>query len=317
MKSNGSKGQRSKRGLLPLVSVVVTTRNEEHNVGTCLESIKLQSWPTIETIVVDNNSADRTWQIASKFTSKVYSRGPERSAQRNYGLARVAQGVYVLFLDADMILAPKLVEAAVRRMEDLSVVALHIPEIILGSKYLSKVRRFERSFYDGTVIDAARFFRRKAIISVGGFDRTMSGPEDWDVDKKIKLVGSISLLTAPEDRPTREWQLLPFVESHGVDPLSHGAVIYHNESEFDLRNYVRKKMYYAQSFDRYIEKWGKNDSDVALQFGLSYRYFGVFCERGKWKRLVTHPLLCIGVYLLRGAVGGVFLLRRMTFLRRP
>jgi len=37
---------------------------------------------------------------------------------------------------------------------------LYIPEIILGNKYWSKVRRFEREFYDGTVVDCCRVFKK-------------------------------------------------------------------------------------------------------------------------------------------------------------
>ena len=41
---------------LPLVSVVITTKNEEKNIETCIKSILGQSYPKakIEIIVVDN-----------------------------------------------------------------------------------------------------------------------------------------------------------------------------------------------------------------------------------------------------------------------
>ena len=61
--------------------------------------------------------------------------------------------------------------------------------------------------------------------------------------------------------------------------------------------------------DVYIEKWGKDDQDVKKQFGIYYRFFGVFLENGKWKRLVAHPILAAGMYFLRFWVGVNFLLR--------
>lgn len=57
----------------PVVSVVVTTKNEEKNIGRCLESITKQTYPKekIEIIVVDNNSTDRTKEIVEKFIKKI------------------------------------------------------------------------------------------------------------------------------------------------------------------------------------------------------------------------------------------------------
>jgi glycosyltransferase involved in cell wall biosynthesis len=70
----------------PLVSVVITTKNEEKNIENCLRSINGQTFTNVELIVVDNFSEDETVEIAKKYTTKVYFKGPERSSQRNYGV---------------------------------------------------------------------------------------------------------------------------------------------------------------------------------------------------------------------------------------
>ena len=51
-----------------LVSVIITTKNEEQNVGNCLDSIKAQSFvaENMEIIVVDNNSIDKTKDIGEQ-----------------------------------------------------------------------------------------------------------------------------------------------------------------------------------------------------------------------------------------------------------
>ncbi len=272
----------------PLVSVVVTTKNEEKNIENCLKSIKEQSYPNIEIIVVDNDSGDRTKELALKYTDKVYDKGPERSAQRNFGMIEKSSGEYVMFVDADMALSSDLIKDCVEFIEKERCAALHISEIVMGSGFWSRVRRFERSFYDGTVIDGARFFRKDIFVKVGGFDETMSGPEDWDIDKKIKAIGKIGLVPRAGKR----------------------AVIYHNEAEFDLKRYLNKKGYYARSFEAYISKWGVDDPDIKKQFRPIYRYFGVFVENGKWIKLLLHPILSFGMYCLRGMVGVVYLLNR-------
>ena len=274
-----------------LVSIIITTKNEEKNIANCLESIRRQTYPQnlLEVIVVDNGSTDQTKQISRKYTAKVFDKGPERSAQRNYGM-KMARGKYLMYLDADMILSPTVIEKAVEKLSPVSniqypvssipPVALYIPEVILGNSYWSRVRRFERSFYDGTVIDCVRVVRKDIFERAGGFDLQMTGPEDWDLDKKIRQAGKVDIISSP---------------------------IYHNESSFNLKSYLSKKSYYAKSFDGYIAKWGKNDPEVKKQLGIYYRYFGVFIEKGKWVRIIRHPILTIGMYWLRFLVGVKFL----------
>ncbi|MCL4546717.1 MAG: glycosyltransferase family 2 protein [Deltaproteobacteria bacterium] len=132
------------------VSVIITTKNEEKNIEMCLKSIKSQSYDNIEIIVVDNRSSDKTKEIAAKFTDLIYNKGPERSAQRNYGVS-VSTGELILYIDADMIFAPFVIESCVAEFKsDASLVGLYIPEIILGNGLFCKTRRFERSFYNAT-----------------------------------------------------------------------------------------------------------------------------------------------------------------------
>ena len=48
-------------------------QDEENNIENCLTSINEQTYPNIEVIVVDNNSTDKTFEIALKFTDKVFN----------------------------------------------------------------------------------------------------------------------------------------------------------------------------------------------------------------------------------------------------
>ena len=302
------------KGPCQSVSIIIATKNEENNIGTCMLSIQQQFFPEdlLEIIVVDNNSSDRTRDIAQKYTDKVFIKGPERSAQRNYGMMEIATGKHVMYIDADMVLSPHLIRTCVETINAKQCLALHIPEIVLGNKFFSKVRRFERCFYDGTVIDGARFFHKDAFIRAGGFDETMSGPEDWDIDKKIKQLGQIGLVSGIPSPKLQidSWALSDFIKMRGVIPERHGSVIYHNEAEFDLGNYLAKKNYYSKSFQAYISKWGANDLDVKRQLGIFYRYFEVFFNKGRWKRLISHPMLTLGMYFLRILVGLKFIFKK-------
>lgn len=296
------------------VAIVIPTKNEEKNVGTCIRSIQTQTYPQelIECVVVDNFSTDRTVAVASQYIKGVYQIGPERCAQRNYGLFHKTTGEYVMYVDSDMILSPTLIETCVETMSEGHWIALNIPEIVLGTEFFSRARSFERAFYNNTVVDGARFFRRDIFERVGGFDENMTGPEDWDIDKKVKQYGSIGFVKegrAMDD--IRTWPLYSFIKERGIDPAQHRAVIFHNESDFVIRPYRFKKDYYGRSFSTYIEKWGKDDLDIRRQFGFYYRYISVFIENGKWRRLLQHPLLTCGMFVLRVLVGWDYFYHRV------
>jgi glycosyltransferase involved in cell wall biosynthesis len=209
--------------------------------------------------------------LAKKYTDKIFLKGNERSQQRNYGV-NVSSGQYIFYIDADMILSPTLVEDCVKKCEANNYGALYVPEKIVGHSFWIKVRDFERSFYTGTVIDAVRFIRRDLFIEVGGFDESLVGPEDWDFDRKIRRKTSVSCAELP---------------------------LFHNEGNFNMKRYLRKKSYYSDGINKYILKWGPNDCEIKMQVGFRYRLITVFIEKGKWKKLLKHPLLTFGLYFLR------------------
>lgn len=88
------------------VSVVVITKNEQDNIGECLDSA---AWAD-EIIVVDDDSTDATREIAKKYTNKVFTRHMENEGRhRNWAYAQ-ASHEWVLSLDADERVAPELAQ---------------------------------------------------------------------------------------------------------------------------------------------------------------------------------------------------------------
>jgi glycosyltransferase involved in cell wall biosynthesis len=294
------------------VSVVVTTKNEAKNIANCLKSIKLQTWSNVEIIVVDNNSNDKTKEIAREYTELVFDKGPERSAQRNYGLIEIATGTYGMFIDADMILSPNLLKACVDQINSEDLVALHIEEIVLGNGLLAKVRRFERSFYSGTCIDGVRFFRREDFKAINGFDAGLPpGPEDWDLDLRFLQTGKLGLVGTGA---TTEWEMSSFISTKGVRLTPSFAGIFHNEDEQSLRIYLSKKAYYSGSMDAYKNKWNESP-EIKKQLGMKYRYLIVFIENGKWKKMLSHPANAFLMLGLRISVGCVYVFKTVSILR--
>lgn len=88
------------------ISVVVITKNEEDNIADCLKSASFAE----EVVVLDDNSTDRTAEIARQFTGRVFFRKMEtEGAHRNYAYS-LAKNDWVLSLDADERVSPRLAE---------------------------------------------------------------------------------------------------------------------------------------------------------------------------------------------------------------
>ena len=93
----------------PVVSIIVPARDEEACLGTCLESLVAQTGITFEIIVVDDDSSDRTAEIARSFPDvDVIAAGPlpDGWTGKNNAMAvgaKVARGKWLLFTDADTI----------------------------------------------------------------------------------------------------------------------------------------------------------------------------------------------------------------------
>ena len=89
------------------VSVVVACRNEQKNLPALLNSIAHQNYPEylFEVIIVDDNSADKTFEIAEGFTGSsniltLFNRGKGKKQALRTGIT-AAKGNLVVTTDAD------------------------------------------------------------------------------------------------------------------------------------------------------------------------------------------------------------------------
>lgn len=105
----------------PLVSILVPARNEEVNIGNCLESLLRQDYPNFEIVVLDDNSVDRTAEIVRELMARDERvrliKGqplPEGWAGKPfacYELAQQARGDWFLFVDADTVHEPHMLRS--------------------------------------------------------------------------------------------------------------------------------------------------------------------------------------------------------------
>lgn len=87
---------------MPTISLCMIVKNEEKNLARCLDSV---AGLVDEMIIVDTGSVDRTVEIASNYTSKVYSYPwkDDFADARNYSFSKASMD-YCMWMDADDIL---------------------------------------------------------------------------------------------------------------------------------------------------------------------------------------------------------------------
>ena len=95
----------------PLISVVIPAHNAEKYLAEALESVRAQTFPDYEIIVIDDGSTDRTAELASSYSGVFLLQQSNRgeAGARNTGI-RAARGKYVAFLDADDVWLPSKLE---------------------------------------------------------------------------------------------------------------------------------------------------------------------------------------------------------------
>lgn len=106
-----------------MVSVIIPTYNSEQTIGICLRSVREQTYPNIEVVVVDSHSNDGTRKIAENFDVKLITTEEKLLGARYKGL-KESRGEYVLLLDADQILDNTVIARSLEMFKDYDMLCL-------------------------------------------------------------------------------------------------------------------------------------------------------------------------------------------------
>lgn len=117
-----------------MITVIIITKNEEKMILGCLKSV---SWAD-EILVIDTGNTDKTNTIARRHKAKIvkYSGNGTFSSWRNKGL-KEAKGDWVLYVDADERITPKLKTEIENTISDSEYNAYAIPRrnFIFGKEF--------------------------------------------------------------------------------------------------------------------------------------------------------------------------------------
>jgi GT2 family glycosyltransferase len=181
------------------ISIIVPVHDGAEHLPECLSALRAPSSPPPELVVVDDGSTDEGAALAAGLGARVERlasrRGP--AAARNVG-ARRARGDVLLFVDADVVLAPGAVDRVARAFEaDPALAAVfgsydaHPRARGLVSQYRNLLHHFvhQRGNPEASTFWAGcGAVRRDAFEALGGFDeRRFPHPSIEDIDLGVRL----------------------------------------------------------------------------------------------------------------------------------
>ncbi|HEY8381974.1 MAG TPA: glycosyltransferase [Microvirga sp.] len=201
----------------PRVSVVLATRNRRDEVVNAIESVRVQSYPHWELLVVDDGSTDGTVEaLEARFDDpriRIIRAEPSGvSKARNRGLA-AATGAYIAYIDSDNVWTPDFLAVSLATIVEsgadftyAGIKCIVDPDV----SYFRFVefdfeRLIKRNFIDLNVI----LHHRSLYEAEGGFDEALRRMVDWDLiirytkGRKIAFIPFIGALYDDSERSDR------------------------------------------------------------------------------------------------------------------
>jgi glycosyltransferase involved in cell wall biosynthesis len=197
---------------VPLVSVVIPTKDRPVFLARALRSALSQSVEDVEIIVVDDGPSQQTADVVDSFVARrasihlVQTTGGVGGAEaRNVGVAH-ATGQWIAFLDDDDYWHEQKLERQLdalkqsngsvasatgyRIMYPLSISRVVLPPLLAD---------YRRTLLRGNVLGGASvcMCTAEAFDRIGGFDRTLPSGQDWDLWLRLSEVGRIAIVPEP------------------------------------------------------------------------------------------------------------------------
>ena len=153
-----------------------------------------------------------------------------------------------------------------------------IDEISKGTSFLSRIKALEKQLTTGEeTIEAARFFRKKDLVKIGGYDEKLISGEDWDLSQRMAKLGPFGRIKSK---------------------------IYHFENQ-SIWEDIKKKYYYAKNIKPYAQKypklWNRQQANFIYRMKILFK---------KPDLILNHPLEFLGLLLLKSSHFAAFIVAK-------
>jgi glycosyltransferase involved in cell wall biosynthesis len=183
----------------PQISVVIPAYNEEKYIGATIENVKqaikeyqTKYSSTIEIVVVNNNSSDRTEAVAREHGARVVFEGKNQiAAARNAG-GRAARGEIVAFLDADDHISPNLLIVVHEAMTSGKYIGGGVAKVyrdrrLTLAQWLERLNNFNRRWVG--VSTGLIYTHKETFDRIGGFDEHYYAAEEGRFVLELRKLG--------------------------------------------------------------------------------------------------------------------------------
>jgi glycosyltransferase involved in cell wall biosynthesis len=179
------------------LSVIIPAFNEEKRLPTCLHSVRraieaCQATAWVEIIVCDNNSTDRTTEVAHAGGARVVFEPINQIGRARNAGASVATGEWLLFVDADSELDPR----NLQRVIDLAQAGHHVGGgcaiWLEGAPWTAEIMCRGWNLFSrlaGWAAGSFIFCRAQAFRDIRGFSADFYAGEEINLSQRLKAYG--------------------------------------------------------------------------------------------------------------------------------
>ncbi|MFB9327347.1 glycosyltransferase family 2 protein [Paenibacillus aurantiacus] len=206
-----------------LVSVVMTVYNKQAYLQDCLDSVRSQTYPHWELILIDDASTDGSYELAARWldeNEQLLSGGRNicvHRLPRNCGYAGaitvgmyLSKGEYIAFLDADDLSHPDRLAKQVAYLNDHSHIDLvgtnyevfedGYPKRRTRANWLRYGDQIGKVYAAGghCICHGTAMLRGALFDRIGGHTRRIEGAEDYEFIAKVIKPGARNVENLPE-----------------------------------------------------------------------------------------------------------------------
>jgi glycosyltransferase involved in cell wall biosynthesis len=268
---------------LPLVSVIIPARNEEKKIGQCIQTLKSQTYPNLEFLIIDDFSTDKTVKIVEEVIGndkrfkilqlkKIKKKKPSGWMGKSYAIqqgSEQAKGEWLLLCDVDEI--------------DYN------PELILKSIHLAFAKKLD--FLSLVPSNVCKTFWEKIIQPIPAGFLIFISPFSKVNDSKSKAAFALGLFILIKHSVFKKIGGYKTIKDRVADDVEMAKLV--KESGFKIGLAQAQELMRFRMYDGYSEIWNGWSKNIFM--GLVQKRD----LRSKSKQIIT---LLIGLIVVFGAV---------------